>query len=67
VKTSGLNSTYWVNGRLSKLVPQNKFNREVKFLFPLLGYRFKIDVLSMVHNVLDKKKDETGLNQLGRK
>ena len=64
----GLNSTYWANGRLSKCVTHNKSNREAKFVFPLRGYKFKIDVLPKeVRNVLDKKKDEIGLNELKRR
>jgi hypothetical protein len=66
VLTPGLNSTYRANGRLSKRVPHNKLNREVKSVFPLRGYKFKIDVLPKVHNVLDKNKGEIGLNELGR-
>jgi hypothetical protein len=64
--TPGLNSTYWSNERLSKCTPHNKLNREVKFVFPLRGYKFKMDVLPKVHNVLDKKKHEIGINELGR-
>jgi len=56
VLTPDLNSTNWANGRLSKCVPHHKMNHEVKFVFPLRGYKFKIDILP----------DEIGLNELGR-
>ena len=49
-------------GVCQKGVPHNKLKREVKFVFPLWGYNFKIDLLPMAHNVLGKKKDEIGKN-----